>query len=98
MGMANGWHLDKRVSIGHIVTTAVALVAAITFMMQLQSQVEANSKAIQTESEVRATADKEIEKRMSRTDERNNRLYQQIYDALVRLEEKVDSISRNGRQ
>jgi len=39
MNDENGWHLDKRVSVGHIVTTAMALVAAIAAYASLSERV-----------------------------------------------------------
>lgn len=35
----NKWHLDRKVSIGHIVTTALALVAAILAYANIETRV-----------------------------------------------------------
>lgn len=94
MSVTNGWHLNKSVSIAHILTTIIILAGAFVYLQDLKSNVEKNSQAILNEAQARITADRKIEERMGRTDDRNKRQYQQIYDALVRLEKKVDEMRK----
>lgn len=95
-GLTNGWHLDKRVSVGHIVTTACALLAAVVFFLQLQARVDANQRAIQTEETARKTMDTRLQNRLSRMEERNRETYKEIKAYLVRLEHKVDALTMSS--
>lgn len=92
-----GWHLDKRVSVGHIVTTAIALVAAISFGMKLQAQIDANKKAIEVESQLRSQTIAAQSARMDRVTRSQERALEHIREALVRVEEKLDKLRDERR-
>ena len=42
-----GWHLDKRVSVGHLVTTAVVVATFVIWLMQMDGKITVLDKAIQ---------------------------------------------------
>lgn len=42
-----GWHVDKRVSIGHIITTLTVAVSIVVWMMSLENRVGINTQAIE---------------------------------------------------
>ena len=42
-----GWHLDKRVSVGHLVTTAVVVATFVVWLMQLDGRITVLDRAIQ---------------------------------------------------
>jgi len=44
---SNGWHLDKKVSLGHLVSTMILAVAAITWAMGIDKRIEQNAIATQ---------------------------------------------------
>ena len=47
-----GWHLDKRISIAHILTTIAMAVALAAWVFALQAKVDVNSAGISTHTQV----------------------------------------------
>jgi len=43
---SQGWHVDKTVSIGHLLTTATFLVAGLWYMAQVDKRIAANAQSI----------------------------------------------------
>ena len=39
----HGWHLDKRVSVGHLVTTAAVVAGFATWLMTLDAKIDRNT-------------------------------------------------------
>lgn len=39
MGESEHWHLDKKVSVGHIVATSVAIVSAVIFLLSQNERI-----------------------------------------------------------
>jgi predicted secreted protein len=81
----NRWHLDRRVSVGHIVTTLVVAVSAAIWMLRLESNVLLNEQAILSQAEridwvERAV--KEDQKDIKTT-------LRRIWDTLRRVEDKI---------
>lgn len=79
MSAMEGWHVDKRVSVGHIVTTLVVAVSLVVWMGRVESRTELNATAIQ------ALAD-----RVERDDRRQELLVTEIKNSLIRIEAKLD--------
>jgi len=75
----NGWHLDKRVSVGHIVTTAIVAVSLVFWMSRIES------RTIQNAVEIAAT-----QSRLDRIETRNQSALDDIRRALGRIEAKLD--------
>jgi len=75
-----GWHLDKRISIGHIFTTLSVAFALMVWMSSLENRVTVNEvKIIAVEkSYEKAVADQSIQ-------------YVEIIRRLERLDQKIDS-------
>jgi hypothetical protein len=44
--LPGGWHLDKRISIGHIITTVTVAVAMVGWMLQLENRVSVHDVKI----------------------------------------------------
>ncbi|WP_163833364.1 hypothetical protein [Spartinivicinus ruber] len=40
------WHLDRKVSLGHIVTTAAVVISAVAFGSQMDKRIDLNASAI----------------------------------------------------
>jgi hypothetical protein len=51
MSQLSGWHVDKRVSIGHIVTTLVVAVSAVMWMSRIENKVDLNAQMIAVHSQ-----------------------------------------------
>lgn len=73
--VAGGWHLDKRISLGHLVTTASVTVALLTWMFNLENRVTVNEvkidavqEDIREASAERAAQYAEIIRRLERID------------------------------
>ncbi|MPY69207.1 MAG: hypothetical protein GEU92_03875 [Alphaproteobacteria bacterium] len=82
----NRWHLDRRVSVGHIVTTVVVATSAIVWMLRLESRVLLNEQAIVAQADrigwvERAVKEDQAEIRLS---------LNRIWNGLQRVEDKLD--------
>lgn len=44
---SSGWHLDKKVSVGHLVSTAILLVGAVTWASGIEKRIDQNALAAQ---------------------------------------------------
>ena len=76
---ATSWHLDKRISISHIVTTLTVAVAIVIWLMRLESAVSLNSSGIvnntiqiQRVEQAQSAQYSEILRRLERIDDRLN--------------------------
>ena len=74
-----GWHVDKRVNIGHIVTTVVMAVGLISAYYSHDTRIST--------LEVRQ---QEFKQRLDRSDKRLNADLTEIKHTLIRIESKVD--------
>jgi len=82
-----GWHLDRRVSVGHIVTTLAVSAAAMVWMMRLESGVLLNDRAILAQRERLDWVERAIKEDQAEIKQTLRR----IWDTLRRVEEKVGS-------
>lgn len=73
------WHLDKRISVGHIITTGVVACALVTWLMQTEANVGLNAQAIS-----------HLERRIESSERRSETVNAEIKAALVRIESKLD--------
>jgi hypothetical protein len=69
----NRWHLDKRVSVGHLITTVAMISAAALWLLRLEGRVDLADNEIEHNAEriveldtARATRDNEIIRRLER--------------------------------
>jgi hypothetical protein len=56
-----GWHLDKTVSVSHIITTALIAVSVITWAMSVDRRINDNATAIEYISKQQADTTKKVE-------------------------------------
>ena len=73
------WHLDKRVSVGHLVTSAVVLIAVITWMQHLESRLDVTDISIAFNTAMISEVKSESANRQ-----------RDIIDKLNRIEDKLD--------
>ena len=69
----NKWHLDKRVSVGHLITTLAMVGAAALWMLRIEGRIDlVNLRDLQTERRIeqielsRQSSDAEIIRRLER--------------------------------
>jgi hypothetical protein len=69
----NRWHLDKRVSVGHLITTVAMISAAALWLLRLEGRVDLADNEIEHNAEriveldtARTTRDNEIIRRLER--------------------------------
>ena len=74
-----GWHLDRRISVGHLVTTLVAALGAVVWIQRLEANLmlEAQATAVQS-------------LRIDRLEQRTEGQLREIRAALARIEQKLD--------
>ena len=77
--MPGGWHLDKKVSIGHIVTTIVVAASAFFYLSTLDKRISDNTAAISFNTE-----------RIRASEQRTQDDMRDIKGALIRIESKLD--------
>jgi low affinity Fe/Cu permease len=41
------WHLDKRVSVSHLITTILVIISVVAWSFQLQNKIDNNNREIQ---------------------------------------------------
>ena len=73
------WHLDKRVSVGHLVTSAVVLIAVITWMQHLESRLDVTDISIAFNTAMISEVKSESANRQ-----------RDIIEKLNRIEDKLD--------
>ena len=71
----NGWHVDKRVSIGHIVTTTAVAVGVVMWLSNIDKRVELNTLALNNNSQ-----------RIERAETRQNEQFGKILQRLDSIE------------
>ncbi len=75
------WHLDKRVSVGHLSTTIVIVVTFMLWAMNLETSIKINEHGIIGN-----------EKSVDRLDDVVNAQYQEIIRRLENLDGRFDSV------
>jgi hypothetical protein len=79
MEQTGGWHLDRRISLGHLVTTATLLVA----MMLWAGRMDTRTSLLELSLTRQANVDR-------RQDEATQQLREEIREELRALNEKMD--------
>jgi hypothetical protein len=82
-----GWHLDKKISIGHLVTTGTVAVAMIAWMLRLENQVSVHDVRIDLAEKTMASA--RIEEATHHAQLKAEQAAQ--YAELIRRLERIDS-------
>jgi len=82
-----GWHLDKKISIGHLITTGTVAVALIAWMLQLEGQVSVHEVRIGLTEKAMVTA--RTEEAMHHAQIKAEQSAQ--YAELIRRLERIDS-------
>lgn len=85
-----GWHLEKGVSLAHILTTLSMIAAALAFGFNLESRITANEKAIAQVTLAMQTSASDRVDILQRTARIEEQMKYQI-EALRRIESKLDS-------
>ena len=80
------WHLDKRISWGHIVATVVLLFTFLAWSTTLDKRVEVNGVRIDNNTE-----------NINRLETTILYQYEQIQQSLMRLEDKLDAHEVNSQ-
>ena len=73
------WHLDRRVSVGHIVTTLAVAVGVVLWMQRLEAGTMLNAQATALQSV-----------RVDRLEDRTASQFREIKESLERIEQKLD--------
>ena len=79
------WHLNKSLSVWHMIGTFMLLIGGFTFIYDLKNAVAIQQFQLET-----------VEDRLERVVQRTDDQFGEIMDHLVRLEEKLDSIVLSG--
>ena len=82
--LEGGWHLDKRISIGHLVTTITVTAAICAWMFQLENRVAV--------AEVRV---EQVERNVAASHTERAVQYAEIIRRLEHIDQKIDQKHRN---
>lgn len=77
--MPGGWHLDKKVSIGHIVTTAVVVIGVVIYAVRQEGRIDGTEQEISFNKERIEKLDRDYRQGMS-----------EIKGLLERIDNKLD--------
>jgi hypothetical protein len=78
--MPGGWHLDKRVSVGHIVTTAVVMVSLVAYAIKQEARIDNTIQQIEFNKE-----------RIGKLERDYRRDIEDIKALLARIDSKIDN-------
>jgi hypothetical protein len=78
--MPGGWHLDKRVSVGHIVTTAIVMVSMVAYAIKQEARIDNTIQQIEFNKE-----------RIGRLERDYRRDIEDIKALLARIDSKIDN-------
>lgn len=76
-----GFHLSRTFSVGHLISTAVVVIAGFTWAGDLEKSITVNEMTISNLSE-----------RMDRTDERHSEQFGEIKEMLKSMSMKIDRL------
>lgn len=96
--ITQGWHLDKRIGVAHILTTISLLVGLGSIIWALESRVTLVEQRVLTHeatTEVELSAIKERDRQLLNE---MNRHYLEIKQSLSRIEGKLERHSENDTQ
>lgn len=77
----NGWQIDKKVSVGHLLTTIVMAMSAVTYANTFDKRIDQNAMKIDY-----LAADQE------KTEKRQNDFQKEMRDGVKALDNKLDRI------
>ncbi|WP_423186787.1 hypothetical protein ACO1PK_00810 [Alishewanella sp. d11] len=81
------WHLDKTISVGHLVSTVIIAVSVFSWAMTLDKRVEQNSLSIAHLKEQQATDQKRVQ-------ELRQEIKQDLRDINAKLDRLIESQSK----
>lgn len=96
--MANGnghWHLDKRISVGHIVTTVVVVATFAVWLMSIEGRVKINERELMDIRKEDAAMEIRLMAQAERLDTRIDAQYTEIIRRLERLDQQLQQHSAN---
>lgn len=102
MGIPEDWHLDKKVSIGNIITLVTLILAAMAGYFQVQGLAEENQRTIENHQRIDAhggasEAIKDLEVTQGRIEERIKGLEEDVQEVQEAQEEGFREILRELR-
>ena len=77
--MKEGFHVDKSISVGHIITTITLIIALLAWGVRTETRIELNAARIVANDQ-----------RISREVQRNQQDAARITQSLQRIEDKLD--------
>ena len=78
------WHIDKRISVGHLLTTVLVAGGVLLWVNDLDSRVKLNEQSIIT-----------IQKEMKESEDRIVRRLDQLLGYSQRLDDRINSMLNN---
>ena len=80
-----GWHLDKRVNVGHLLTTLLMALGLVTWAIKMEARIERVEVLAHTVQDSERRMEQRIVDQLDKTDER-----------MVRIENKIDRLVERG--
>lgn len=80
LDLGRGWHMDKRLSVGHIITTIVVGASALLYITSVEKRVSLLEAGVENQKA-----------RFEQVITHMTRQYDQITNQLIRIEAKLDT-------
>lgn len=93
-----GWHLDKRIGVAHILTTVSLLIGLGSVLWALETRVTAVEHEVQTHTQVMDIEISNIKAERLREQRLQTSRFSEIKLQLNRIEDKVDRHGENAQQ
>ena len=78
-GPTNGWHVDKSISVGHMVSTVMLFAALVAFVMTTNTKIEVTAARVDS-----------VESRIDRAEVTSRQDAARLHSSLTRIEDKLD--------
>jgi len=75
------WHLDKRISVGHLFTTVAAVSVMVSWAINMESRITEHDVKIANNSE-----------KVERVEERANKSFERVYELVSKVNDKLDRL------
>jgi len=100
-----GWRFEKRVSLGDLLKTALAVAAIFLYLKDIETQQMINTRDIEfavegleKETQNRKDADQAIRREMLRNESEMKEIYRNIQKSLERIEERLtDKVDKDDQ-
>lgn len=90
MSATNDWHIDKRVSVSHLIATCVLAGGLYQWASTMDTRISVLERTVEHRAELAAATERAQRDRMDRYEQRVSESLDRIEKAVDRISEKLD--------